>query len=63
MAGNTLGDAAPSSFAKETTKAAANGERVPGLGWQISEGTQREIDVLEDCIRTARQRSGFFLLD
>ena len=60
MPDKRFGEAAPRRFTKETV---SDGKPVPGLGWEISESTQREIEVIEKNIRTAEQRSGSFLLD
>ena len=61
MADVPFGEDAPATFAKEVR---SNGERVPGLGWEISQETYREIEDLETSTRIAQQRSGMvFPLD
>lgn len=55
-----FGEPAPRNFVEEVV---SDGRSVPGLGWKISEATQRELEALENNIRTAEQRSGTFRLD
>ena len=40
----------------------SNGERVPGLGWTLSEETQQTIREIDANIRTAEQMSGSLLV-
>lgn len=40
----------------------SDGKRVPGLGWKVSKQTRREIDEIEDNIRSAEQKSGMLLM-
>ncbi len=40
----------------------SDGKRVPGLGWKVSKQTLREIDEIEDNIRSAEQKSGMLLM-
>jgi hypothetical protein len=60
MADKPFGDVAPKNFTKEVV---SNGRAVPGLGWKISDSTNREIEAIELSIRSAEQRSGSFLVD
>jgi hypothetical protein len=60
MAEKPFGEMAPRNFNKEVV---SNGHPVPGLGWKISDATQREIEAIEHSIRSAEQRSGSFLVD
>jgi hypothetical protein len=55
-----FGEAAPRNFNGEVV---SDGDAVPGLGWQISEDTQRALEAMEENIRTSEQRSGAFRLD
>lgn len=55
-----FGEPAPRNFNQEVV---SDGQSIPGLGWKISEATRREIEALENNIRTAQQRGGTFRLD
>jgi hypothetical protein len=55
-----FGEAVPRNFDGEVV---SDGDAVPGLGWQISEDTQRALQAMEENIRTSEQRSGAFRLD
>ena len=35
---------------------------IPGLGWEVTDETKREIEEIESNIRDAEQRSGNFIV-
>lgn len=56
-----FGKPAPRNFDQEVVSD-SDKPSVPGLGWKISEATQRQLEELENNMRLAEQRSGAFRL-
>lgn len=54
-----FGESVPKIATKEII---GDGQSVPGLGWEVSEETRREIEKIEENIRTAEKTSGMLLM-
>jgi hypothetical protein len=59
MATKRIGEPVPSIPVEEIV---ADHDDMPGLGWKVSEETQREIEEIEENIRLAEQRIGSLVI-